>query len=156
MKTSLSAARLATDPAIARTRENGAELARAGRAGKLLRSAFRLQMLNARDRSATSRLTRQMMHVVKTDPVSPRGERNVEKACCAGGINADSIHQEVRKDLFYYPAPFPSISPPDDPRFFPGIHTHRHGCRLSYVHYSDRRSLYILIHSAPTSSVRYS
>lgn len=78
MKTSLTAARLATDPAFVRTRENGSEFARAGKAGKLLRSAFRLQMLNAHDRSATSRLTEQMVRVVKTDAINARGERNVE------------------------------------------------------------------------------
>lgn len=76
-KTSLTAARLATDPAFVRTRENGAEFARAGKASKLLRSAFRPQMLNARDRSATTRLTREMMRVVKTDATSIRGARNV-------------------------------------------------------------------------------
>lgn len=79
MKTSLTAARLATDPAFARTRENGSEFARAGKAGKLLRSAFRLQMLNAHDRSATARLTEQMVRVVKTDAVNARGQRNVEE-----------------------------------------------------------------------------
>lgn len=76
-KTSLTATRLATDPAFVRTRENGAEFARAGKASKLLRNAFRIQMLNVRDRSTTTRLTREMMRVVKTDPVSMRGLRNV-------------------------------------------------------------------------------
>lgn len=75
-KTSLTAARLATDPAFVRTRENGAEFARAGKASKLLRTVFRPQMLNARDRSAATRLTREMMRVVKSDAVNARGMRN--------------------------------------------------------------------------------
>lgn len=77
MKTSLTASRLATDPAFIRTRENGAEFARAGKASKLLRSAFRIQMLNARDHSAASRLTKAMMEVVHTDALNTRGLRNV-------------------------------------------------------------------------------
>lgn len=76
-KTSLSASRLATDPAFVRTRENGAEFARAGKGSKLLRAAFRPQMLNARDRSIPSRLTTAMMRVVKSDPVNLRGQRTV-------------------------------------------------------------------------------
>lgn len=78
MKTSLTASRLATDPAFIRTRENGAEFARAGKASKLLRSAFRIQMLNARDRSAASRLTKAMMEVVHSDAENLRGLRTVE------------------------------------------------------------------------------
>jgi hypothetical protein len=77
-RTSLTASRLATDPAFIRTRENGAEFARACKASKLLRNAFRTQMLNARDRSAGTRLTHEMMRVVKSDAVNARGLRNVQ------------------------------------------------------------------------------
>lgn len=38
-KTSVNAERIANDPAFVRTRENGAEFGRAGRAGKVLRTA---------------------------------------------------------------------------------------------------------------------
>lgn len=40
-KGSLDATRIANDPAFQRTRENGAEFGRAGKAGKVLRTAFR-------------------------------------------------------------------------------------------------------------------
>lgn len=69
--------RIKNDPAFARTRENGAEFGRAGRASKLLRTALRALMINARDGRVTSRLTREMMRVLKSDTVSARGERTV-------------------------------------------------------------------------------
>ncbi|MEP1095974.1 MAG: hypothetical protein ABJG78_12735 [Cyclobacteriaceae bacterium] len=67
--------RIKNDPAFQRTRENGAEFGRAGKAGKILRNAFRLLLQNASDARVTSRLTKEMMRVIKTDAVSARGER---------------------------------------------------------------------------------
>lgn len=76
-KGGLDAKRIATDPAFARTRENGAEFGRAGNAGKLLRKALRSVMQNASDSRVTSRMTQEMMKVVKADATSVRGMRNV-------------------------------------------------------------------------------
>lgn len=76
-KTSISGARIATDPAFQRTRENGAEFGRAGKACKLLRTAFRTQIQQLCDSRLTSRLTKEMMRVIQADSVNARGLRNV-------------------------------------------------------------------------------
>jgi hypothetical protein len=69
--------RIKTDAAFARTRENGEEFARAGSAGKLLRMAFRSYLQNTADSRMVSRLTKEMVAVVKADATSSRGQRNV-------------------------------------------------------------------------------
>ena len=66
-----------SDPAFQRTRENGAEFGRAGKAGKVVRDAFRPLLQRSADGKMTSRLTREMMKVLKADSSSARGERNV-------------------------------------------------------------------------------
>lgn len=76
-KTSLDGSRIATDPAFQRTRENGSEFGRAGKAGKVLRNAIRSLLQNSKDSRLVSRLTKEMMTVVKADATSTRGERNV-------------------------------------------------------------------------------
>ena len=76
-KGGVDAERIATDPAFQRTRENGAEFGRAGKAGKLLRNAIRALSINASDSRMTSRLTREMVKVIQADAVSVRGLRNV-------------------------------------------------------------------------------
>jgi hypothetical protein len=76
-KGGVSADRIANDPAFIRTRENGAEFGRAGKAGKALRNALRQLVQNASDRRVVSRLTREMMRVIQTDAVNARGERTV-------------------------------------------------------------------------------
>lgn len=73
----VDANRIATDPAFQRTRENGAEFGRAGKAGKLLRSAIRPLLMNTADGRMVSRLTKEMMRVIKADATSERGLRNV-------------------------------------------------------------------------------
>lgn len=77
MNTPLTAERIATDPAFARTRENMAEFARAGRGAKLLRTALRSELQQVSDRRSGSRLVRELMRVIKTDAVSVRGQRNL-------------------------------------------------------------------------------
>lgn len=69
--------RIQNDPAFQRTRENGAEFGRAGAAGRLLRTAFRPLLLRTSDGRVTSRLTKEMVKVVKADQTNARGERNV-------------------------------------------------------------------------------
>jgi hypothetical protein len=76
-KSGIDANRIATDPAFVRTRENGAEFGRAGKAGKLLRTALRAVLLNAGDSYMASRLTGAMVKVVQADATNVRGERNV-------------------------------------------------------------------------------
>lgn len=76
-KGGVDANRIATDPAFVRTRENGAEFGRAGKAGKLLRTAFRALLLNLGDSYMSSRLTREMVKVIQADATNVRGQRNV-------------------------------------------------------------------------------
>lgn len=74
-KGGISASRLKHDPAFARTRENGVEFGRAGKASKALRTAFRNLLVTASDSKLVSRLTRDMFRVVQSDAVNIRGER---------------------------------------------------------------------------------
>lgn len=76
-KTHISKERIASDPSFQRTRENNAEFGRAGKATKTLRKAVRTLLQNAKDSRVTSRLTTEMMKVVKADTTNPRGMRNV-------------------------------------------------------------------------------
>ena len=76
-KGGIEASRIASDPAFQRTRENGSEFGRAGKAGKLLRTALRPLLLNSADGRMVSRLTQQMVKVIQMDAVSERRLRNV-------------------------------------------------------------------------------
>ena len=76
-KSGPSAEQIANDPAFQRTRENGKEFGRAGKAGKVLRNAVRSLIQNAADSKAVSRLTKEMMKVIKADSTNTRGLRNV-------------------------------------------------------------------------------
>lgn len=77
-KGGVDASRIANDPAFQRTRENGSEFGRAGNGGKLLRLALRNLMQNASDKRVTSRLTKELLAVVKTDAVNERGFRTIQ------------------------------------------------------------------------------
>jgi len=76
-KGGVDADRIKNDPAFQRTRENGSEFGRAGRAGRVLRTAFRLLLQNAADKKVTSRLTKEMIRVIQSDPTNERGKRTV-------------------------------------------------------------------------------
>jgi hypothetical protein len=76
-KGGIDANRIASDPAFQRTRENGSEFGRAGKAGKVLRTALRGLLLNSADGRMVSRLTQQMVKVIQADTTSERGLRNV-------------------------------------------------------------------------------
>lgn len=56
-KCGIDASRIASDPAFQRTRENGSEFGRAGKAGKVLRTSLRGLLLNSADGRMVSRLT---------------------------------------------------------------------------------------------------
>lgn len=68
--------RIANDPTFQRTRENGSEFGRSAKAGKLLRTAVRNLMTNAKDRLVTSRLTKVMTQIKNLDTTSQRGQRS--------------------------------------------------------------------------------
>src|SRR5690606_19930347 len=76
-KGGVDANRIAKDPAFQRTRENGAEFGRAGKSGRLLRTALKPYFKNYADARMVSRLTQVMMKVIQADQVSERGKRNV-------------------------------------------------------------------------------
>ena len=76
-KGGISADRIANDPNFQRTRENGSEFGRAGKAGKTLRTALRAMLQNAADPRMVSRLTKEMVKVIQEDATNPRGLRNV-------------------------------------------------------------------------------
>jgi hypothetical protein len=76
-KGGIDASRIASDPAFQRTRENGSEFGRAGKAGKILRTSLRALLLNSADGRMVSRLTQKMVKVIQADLVSMRGMRNV-------------------------------------------------------------------------------
>ena len=77
MKGGPTAEKVLNDPAFQRTRENNSEFARAGAAGRVLRTTFRNFLMNAADNRMVSRLTKDMIAVVKADATSVRGKRNV-------------------------------------------------------------------------------
>ncbi len=76
-KGGVEASRIANDPAFARTRENGAEFGRAGKAGRMLRTALRSLLQNTADNRMVGRLTQEMVKVIQADITNPRGLRNV-------------------------------------------------------------------------------
>jgi hypothetical protein len=76
-KGGIDASRIANDPAFQRTRENGSEFGRAGKAGKTLRTALRTLLLNSADSRMVSRLTQTMVKVIQADLTNERGLRNV-------------------------------------------------------------------------------
>lgn len=81
-KGGVSADRIASDPKFERTRENGAEFGRAGKAGQLLRMVFRELLMNASDSYMSARLTTRFVKVIQADRTSARGQRNVIDGEC--------------------------------------------------------------------------
>ncbi|UMB55357.1 hypothetical protein MKD41_07765 [Lutibacter sp. A64] len=77
-KGGVDASRIKNDPAFQRTRENGSEFGRAGKGGKVLRNAIRVLLQNAKDKRVVSRLTTDLLKVVKTDATNERGLRTIE------------------------------------------------------------------------------
>uniref|UniRef100_UPI004049E6E1 hypothetical protein n=1 Tax=Gelidibacter sp. TaxID=2018083 RepID=UPI004049E6E1 len=105
-KGGVDSSRIANDPAFQRTRENGSEFGAAGKGGKLIRNAVRVLLQNAKDRLVTSRLTKDLVEIVKSDPINPRGERTIQ----AGNLNLlvgfdFNINAKLGSTLF---APFQS------------------------------------------------
>jgi len=69
--------RIKNDPAFARTRENGEEFGKAGKASKLLRNALKVPVSKSADKRVASRLTTALLKVIQADTTNKRGERNV-------------------------------------------------------------------------------
>lgn len=90
-KGGVSAERIYTDPAFARTRENGEEFASAASAGKLFRDTIRSMMLEAADSRVTARLTKGMTEIKNADSTSPRGQRNVGVALAIPGMAVNLV-----------------------------------------------------------------
>ncbi len=76
-KGGVDANRIASDPAFQRTRENGAEFGRAGKAGRMLRTALKGMLIHSSDGRMVGRLTREMVKVIQADVTNQRGLRNV-------------------------------------------------------------------------------
>ena len=76
-KGGIDASRIKNDPAFQRTRENGSEFGRAGKAGKILRTSLRALLINTADGRMVSRLTQKMVEVIQADVTSVRGLRNM-------------------------------------------------------------------------------
>ncbi len=72
-KTGLDGNRIANDPAFVRTRENGAEFGRAGKTGKALRNSLRYLLQSISDNLMITRLTKEIMRMVKADATKPCG-----------------------------------------------------------------------------------
>jgi hypothetical protein len=69
-------------PEFVRTRENGAEFARASQSAKMLRLALHPLLAHITDNTRVNRLNTRMLDVVKSDPVSERGRRSVINGTC--------------------------------------------------------------------------
>ncbi|WP_417860780.1 hypothetical protein [Winogradskyella sediminis] len=76
-KSSLDKARLKSDPAFERTRENNSEFGSCATSGKILRRAIIDLVANAKDNKLASRVTQVMTQVKNFDLTSARGQRNV-------------------------------------------------------------------------------
>ena len=69
--------RIESDPRFDLTRKNIAEFARAGLAAKVFKKAVRSLLPTTADKRMTGRLTREMVKVLREDPVNLRGQRTV-------------------------------------------------------------------------------
>ncbi len=76
-KSGVSAKRIKSDPAFARTRENGSEFGHAATSGKQLRRGILDLLTDVKDDLVTARLTQAMTKVKNADTTSPRGQRQV-------------------------------------------------------------------------------
>lgn len=94
--------RIKNDPAFKRTRENAQEFGRAGKAGKLLRTAFRPVLLNS-DNRVVSRLQKDLMKVIQADTVNARGMRNVGKGDATLLTDFEFNNQAPLGATFYAP-----------------------------------------------------
>jgi len=76
-KGGISKKRMATDPAFARTRENGSEFGHCAKMGKVLRKAMLTLLSDAKEGSTSTRIMQTLSRVKNNDATSVRGQRNV-------------------------------------------------------------------------------
>ncbi|MFA7688234.1 MAG: hypothetical protein WCY25_10260 [Moheibacter sp.] len=95
--------RIANDPAFQRTRENGEEFGRGGKAGKLFRHAFQGLLIRCFDRRLVSRLHRLMVKIIKTDTVNIRGQRTVTEGNSNMLVGFDFNERSKFDSRFYAP-----------------------------------------------------
>jgi hypothetical protein len=106
-KGGVEADRIRNDPNFQRTRENGSEFGRAGRSGRILRNALRLMLQNASDAKVTSRLTKELLKVIQSDPVNARGERNLAEGDLSRLVGFDfNINGKLNATLY---TPFTAV-----------------------------------------------
>ena len=103
-------ARILTDPAFARTRENMSEFAQSASTGKVIRRGANVLMQKASDNRVTSRMAQVMHRILKLDTVNVRGQRTVAEGLGTAqgkellkgfnfNINA-SLDMVLRKSVF--------------------------------------------------------
>jgi hypothetical protein len=78
-KGGVSKDRIMTDPKYARTRENLKEFSENARTVKMVKDTIRPAILRIADAKLHNRLIREMMKVLRTDPVNGRGKRLVSE-----------------------------------------------------------------------------
>jgi hypothetical protein len=78
-KSKLEGKRLLTDPAFQLTRQNMSEFSKAATAGKILRRELAINLGSTADGTVLTRLFSVLSKVIKSDPVSLRGERSAMK-----------------------------------------------------------------------------
>lgn len=78
-KSSISKARIKSDPAYKRTRQLNAAFARAAQAVKLLRSAFRPLMLRIGEKVVVSRLMSRMLKLVRAAGIDPENQTTLSE-----------------------------------------------------------------------------
>ncbi|MEO5978203.1 MAG: hypothetical protein ABIS36_03920 [Chryseolinea sp.] len=88
-KSGVSGDRIKNDPAYVRARENMLEFGRSGKAAKLIRVAFRLQIADIADNGFTPRLVQTLMRIIKSDTVNERGQRDL-----LGGDTSELLNLE--------------------------------------------------------------
>ncbi|MBK6698935.1 MAG: hypothetical protein IPG55_03370 [Saprospiraceae bacterium] len=104
-----SKARIKTDPAFARTRENNQEFTEINHSGKWIRTSFRNITANESDALVVSRMVTQLSKVIKLDTINLRGSRKVgmglstiegKKLLKGFNFNMDSILSKVLKSNY--------------------------------------------------------
>ena len=135
-----SKARIKTDPAFARTRENNQEFAEINHSGKWIRTSFRNITGNESDALVVSRMVKQLSKVIKLDTINLRGSRKVgmglstiegKKLLKGFNFNKESLLSKVLKSSYQVDSAsgvvrIPDFIPQQD-LVFPASATH---CRI--------------------------
>lgn len=107
-KTGITAERFKTDPAFRNTRLNSLEFGKAGKAGKVFRSAWLNQMSKVVDNRIISRVTGLMFQVIQSDPTHKVGQRTAASGNLAFLENFQ-FNQGIPLDTVLKTIPVPTI-----------------------------------------------